>query len=37
LPKRNKNEKIHKQALDDWYLMEEKNYRSFAVKYPMNG
>ncbi|HEY8929078.1 MAG TPA: vitamin K epoxide reductase family protein [Mucilaginibacter sp.] len=26
-----------KQALDDWYLAEKKNYQQFAAKYPMNG
>ena len=26
-----------KQALDDWYLAENKNYEAFAAKYPMNG
>ena len=25
------------QALDDWYLATEKDYDSFAAKYPMNG
>lgn len=25
------------QALDDWYLADEKNYEKFAKKYPMNG
>jgi len=25
------------QALDDWYLPSEKNYESFALKYPKNG
>lgn len=27
---------VHK-ALDDWYLAEEKDYKIFAAKYPMNG
>ena len=26
-----------KQALDDWYLAEKKDYDFFATKYPMNG
>ncbi len=26
-----------RQALDDWYLAEKKDYESFAQKYPMNG
>lgn len=26
-----------KQALDDWYLSETKDYRQFAKKYPKNG
>ncbi|WP_223583048.1 vitamin K epoxide reductase family protein [Sphingobacterium sp. GVS05A] len=25
------------QALDDWYLSDEKNYDDFSLKYPMNG
>lgn len=25
------------KALDDWYLSEEKNYNTFADRYPMNG
>lgn len=25
------------QALDDWYLADEKDYDAFAEKYPMNG
>lgn len=33
-----KNEEpIVKQALDDWYLAEKKDYEVFAAKYPMNG
>ncbi|MGN8071608.1 vitamin K epoxide reductase family protein [Mucilaginibacter sp. 22184] len=33
-----KNEEpIVKQALDDWYLAEKKDYETFAAKYPMNG
>lgn len=33
-----KNEEpIIKQALDHWYLAENKNYEAFAVRYPMNG
>ncbi|MHA7056874.1 vitamin K epoxide reductase family protein [Aquimarina sp. M1] len=33
-----KNDKIliHK-ALDDWYLAKEKNYKSYAQQYPLNG
>ncbi|SDP99827.1 Protein-disulfide isomerase [Mucilaginibacter sp. OK268] len=30
-------ESIVKQALDDWYLAENKNYEAFTSKYPMNG
>ncbi|NSL88809.1 thioredoxin domain-containing protein [Chitinophaga sp. Mgbs1] len=30
------SEKVQ-QALDDWYLAREKNYETFALKYPMNG
>ena len=26
-----------KQALDDWYLADEKDYNAFEKKYPMNG
>jgi len=26
-----------KQALDDWYLADKKDYELFATKYPMNG
>lgn len=26
-----------KQALDDWYLAETKDYDAFAAKYPLNG
>ena len=25
------------QALDDWYLAKQKDYKTFAQKYPMNG
>lgn len=25
------------QALNDWYLSKDKNYKSFALRYPMNG
>lgn len=33
-----KNEEpVIKQALDDWYLAEKKDYEVFAAKYPMNG
>ncbi|HEY5463935.1 MAG TPA: thioredoxin domain-containing protein [Hanamia sp.] len=31
------NERNIKQALDDWYLAEKKDYDFFAKKYPMNG
>jgi uncharacterized membrane protein len=31
------NEQITKKALDDWYLSADKDYNSFAAKYPMNG
>ena len=31
------NEATTKQALDDWYLAENKDYEVFAAKYPMNG
>jgi uncharacterized membrane protein len=31
------DQKIIKQALDDWYLSENKDYAVFASKYPMNG
>jgi uncharacterized membrane protein len=31
------NEKNIKQALDDWYLNDKKDYEIFANKYPMNG
>lgn len=30
------NDKAH-QALDDWYLADNKDYEVFAQKYPMNG
>lgn len=26
-----------REALDAWYLSEEKNYEQFSSKYPMNG
>lgn len=29
--------KLTHQALDDWYGAKEKDYTSFAAKYPMNG
>lgn len=32
-----KKEKTIKQALDDWYLDDNKEYNFFAAKYPMNG
>jgi uncharacterized membrane protein len=31
------NEKTIKQALDNWYLAEKKDYEIFAAKHPMNG
>lgn len=31
------DERITKQALDDWYLPDTKDYEAFAAKYPMNG
>jgi uncharacterized membrane protein len=31
------NERQIKQALDDWYLPEKKDYAVFAAKHPMNG
>lgn len=31
------NEPLIKQALDNWYLAEQKDYEKFAFKYPMNG
>jgi len=31
------NEPLIKQALDSWYLAEQKDYEMFAAKYPMNG
>ncbi|MFT4153343.1 vitamin K epoxide reductase family protein, partial [Parafilimonas sp.] len=31
----NNNETITKQALDDWYLADKKDYDVFAAKYPM--
>lgn len=31
------NEVLTKQALDDWYLADKKDYDAFAAKYPMNG
>ena len=30
-------EEIIKQALDDWYLPDTKDYEAFSAKYPMNG
>lgn len=37
IAEKNNNEAIIKQALDDWYLAEKKEYEMFASKYPMNG
>jgi Asp-tRNA(Asn)/Glu-tRNA(Gln) amidotransferase A subunit family amidase len=31
------DEVIAQKALDDWYLAKEKDYNSFAEKYPLNG
>ncbi|WP_160716038.1 vitamin K epoxide reductase family protein [Chitinophaga solisilvae] len=31
------DEALTRQALDDWYTAAEKDYASFAAKYPMNG
>ncbi|HVI47978.1 MAG TPA: vitamin K epoxide reductase family protein [Chitinophaga sp.] len=31
------DEAVTKQALNDWYLPEKKDYETFAQKYPMNG
>jgi len=31
----NKSDEIIKQALDDWYLADKKDYEQFASKYPM--
>jgi uncharacterized membrane protein len=33
----NNEETKTKQALDDWYLADKKDYELFAKKYPMNG
>ena len=33
----NGNAKLTQQSLDDWYLAPQKDYESFAAKYPMNG
>ncbi|MBS1654880.1 MAG: thioredoxin domain-containing protein [Bacteroidetes bacterium] len=33
----NNDEKKTKQALDDWYMAKEKDYKIFAAKYPLNG
>ena len=30
------NQQLTKKALDDWYLAEKKDYRSFANRYPLN-
>ncbi len=32
-----KSEVLTTQSLDDWYLAKDKNYETFASKYPMNG
>lgn len=31
------NENQTRKALDDWYLSEQKSYRAFAARYPLNG
>jgi uncharacterized membrane protein len=31
------NGQLTEQALDDWYLPDDKDYDAFAAKYPMNG
>ena len=31
------DEQLTKQALDDWYLAEKKDYTDFASRYPLNG
>jgi protein-disulfide isomerase len=31
------NEALTRKALDDWYLVKEKNYETFAAKHSMNG
>ena len=31
------DDKKMRQALDEWYLAEQKNYDAFANQYPMNG
>jgi uncharacterized membrane protein/thiol-disulfide isomerase/thioredoxin len=33
----NKNDQVIKQALDDWYLADKKDYNQFVTKYPING
>ena len=33
----NKNDKVVRQALEDWYLTDKKDYNQFATKYPING
>lgn len=33
----NLSQEILQQALDDWYLLDNKDYQVFAEKYPMNG
>jgi uncharacterized membrane protein/thiol-disulfide isomerase/thioredoxin len=37
IQEKNKDEKTTKNALDDWYLSDRKDYDVFAAKYPMNG
>lgn len=37
IQEKNRDEKILKRALDDWYLSDQKDYDVFAGKYPMNG
>lgn len=37
IAEKNPSEAVIKQALDDWYLADNKEYEVFAAKYPMNG
>ncbi len=37
IQEKGKDETLIKQALDDWYLADKKDYPGFAAKYPMNG
>ncbi|NML35773.1 thioredoxin domain-containing protein [Chitinophaga sp. G-6-1-13] len=31
------SDQLTRQALDDWYLSDKKDYQTFAAKYPLNG